>query len=786
MSYTRKKMLSDWTSKVVYAQQFYPYDTSSRPNKVKTFEKRAKQNDWKDWENYLVAQKLLGEVPWETFIQSIKKFLAWAEKTTELVEPWLIAHSYSQITIAFSEIDDESSAVETLNKLIAQYNTSNDVEIQSTIARALSNVGVMYANNKNFTKAFDYMNRVVRNYKQYKNINTNIAVATALLNIGILSGEIKDNSETEYYQKIIAEYGDTKNCWLQSLIVQAMFNLGVSFQDDGEQEKAIEQWTSIYDKYKNSPIEEVQVTIAEALGNIGLTYSEMEEPEKEIETYNLIIENYGSHTEPSIQETVSLARRYKRLSLLDMGKEEESEQVLKDTIENARGTDNQTVQRLTLRETLSGVIDRFSEEKEDFLKKMDNRKVKIDEFLEKNSRFEKTNSLLFVLRQWNSFTPIIANGSESDRGGGYFIFHNRLGIVIDPGYDFIEHFHHMGGRVHDITHIAITHAHDDHTAQLEQLLTMFHQYNKVGKKKKITLLLNHSTLKKFSGFRLHKDCEYIDKVICLNSFDPTSHQRINLSSQCSISVLPAYHDDVFTEEYAVGLGFQFKFPGKKTRKIVLTGDTGLFPPKRGIDNKIKKFDNPPYEGITMVREDEPSLALHKNYPKEFCKKPDLLIPHIGSIQRYEFDPSRSPNEPMFYANHLGLLGTATMIHELDPVATIVSEFGSELKDLRMQIVEFLRIGLQKMRETEDKMFIIPGDTSIVYNIDKGQFLRHDDCSFHPNDEIEAKEVEPKQIGLFPYNALALSLERFRNTLSFHRGEDFRKEELCCLPYFKRN
>ncbi|QGY39939.1 MBL fold metallo-hydrolase [Pseudodesulfovibrio cashew] len=782
MQHTRDTLLAEWIETVINSQQFYPYDTTGRAQQVASLLETATKKGWKDWKRYLEVQEDFEKK--DTYIKRLWEFYRWAVERKTPVEPWLVAHALYQLVAASSSIDDADTAEECLEKLLDSFKDSGDLRIQSFIPRALNNMGVMYGRLKNVTKAYGCLNQVINDFKQFDDINITIAVATARLNIGIISGDIEDKAEPDHYLKLIKAYRGSDNKWLQEIVAEAMFNMGHCRLDFGEYEKAIAQWEDIYHRFKDNPSQEVQVTVAEALNNIGLAFNEMDEPDREIEAYNRVLETFEDSADANIQEQVSLARRYKRLILRDMGMEAESQQVLEDAIETARATENQQVQRITLRESLAGVIDRFSNEKENFLSKMDRRKKKIDAFLEKHSRFKHRASLVFVLRQWNSFTPIIADGTESDRGGGYFIYHNRMGIVVDPGYDFIEHFHKIGGRIHDITHIVITHAHDDHTAQLEQLLTMFHQYNKKGKKKKVFLLLNHSTLKKFSGFRLHKDCEYIDRVICLNSYDPTSEQTIHLSSQCSLTVLPAYHDDVFTEDYAVGLGFKFKFQGRRTRKIVFTGDTGLFPPKQDLDNKIEKFDKPPYEGITKVREDEPSLALHKNYPEEFGKSPDLFIPHIGSIQRYEFDPSRNPDEPMFYANHLGLLGTATMIHELDPASTIVSEFGSELKDLRMQIAEFLALGLQRMQGSENRKFIIPGDTSIVYNIETSQFLRHDDCAFHSKEEIAAKEVEGKRIGLFQPDALSFSLEPLDYTLRHYRGEQPDADPCCRLPYFK--
>jgi len=92
----------------------------------------------------------------------------------------------------------------------------------------------------------------------------------------------------------------------------------------------------------------------------------------------------------------------------------------------------------------------------------------------------KKSSLFYVLRRWNSFTPIVPDleqRSKIYRGGGYFIWHGGKGTVVDPGFFFIRNFADAGGRVADIDNIVITHAHNDHTADLESVFTLLYRHN---------------------------------------------------------------------------------------------------------------------------------------------------------------------------------------------------------------------------------------------------------------------------------------------------------------------
>lgn len=79
-----------------------------------------------------------------------------------------------------------------------------------------------------------------------------------------------------------------------------------------------------------------------------------------------------------------------------------------------------------------------------------------------------------VLRRWNSYTPII----NSRRGGGYFLRVDGVGIVIDPGFNFIKNYRESGNYFRDIDIVLISHAHDDHTADMESILNLQYRFNK--------------------------------------------------------------------------------------------------------------------------------------------------------------------------------------------------------------------------------------------------------------------------------------------------------------------
>jgi ribonuclease BN (tRNA processing enzyme) len=137
-----------------------------------------------------------------------------------------------------------------------------------------------------------------------------------------------------------------------------------------------------------------------------------------------------------------------------------------------------------------------------------------------------------VLRRWNSFSPILGRRPllweqeaaeavwkqirREIRGGGYFLRWKNFGIVIDPGHNFIENLYQENHSIAEIDAIVITHDHLDHTSDFEAIVDLLYQYNKRNKKdepKKISVYLNPTTYRKFSGnLKLNDSIKRVKKL----------------------------------------------------------------------------------------------------------------------------------------------------------------------------------------------------------------------------------------------------------------------------------
>jgi len=124
----------------------------------------------------------------------------------------------------------------------------------------------------------------------------------------------------------------------------------------------------------------------------------------------------------------------------------------------------------------------------------------IDTFLREKFKEPDSRISLEVLKRWNSYTPLVTNS----KGGGYFIRVNGKGIVIDPGFNFIENFKAGNYVLSDIDIVLVSHSHDDHTADLESIISLLHRYNTV---------LNKSIIPRYVAKEYHAATKDVTRAI---------------------------------------------------------------------------------------------------------------------------------------------------------------------------------------------------------------------------------------------------------------------------------
>ena len=574
----------------------------------------------------------------------------------------------------------------------------------------------------------------------------------SLRNKGVSLSKLgREEEAIEFYNKALEIKPDDYN---------SLRNKGVSLSELGREEEAIE--------FYNKALE-IEPDDYDSLKNKGVSLSKLGREEEAIEFYNKALE---------IKPDDWLSLVFKAFTLEDIGNDEEATKIFDFIASNEDKVKNEEIvkvvnfKRNALKEkekdkktdVLNEVINAFQEKKEDFFKNIDDIESRFKKFVDSERSIpENFFSFLSVLRKWNSYTPILPYEKGDNKGGGYFLYHHGKGIVIDPGFNFIENFYQEGFKVADIDAVLITHAHNDHTVDLESILTLVYKHNDAiedaikekmkGKKedkirqeirkkldekgKKIDLFMNVGTFMKYSGWLNFKDSHEINSVTVL--MPNTTYKLPKEYHDIIIHTTKAKHHEVIDEQYAIG--FILDIAGVK---VGFTGDTG--------------WD---WKNEIMVK---PFLE----------HNPKLVVAHLGSIKSTEFDYVKATCDDernnCFYRHHLGLLGMTKFLDTTKPELTIISEFGEELRGMRKPIVE--RIGKVL------GLNCLPGDI--------GLHIRLSDLGVYCF--VEEDFVDYKLINVYSDDS-----ER-GSTLCFHRSEPdheifnkalSKKRRSISIPFFKR-
>ena len=694
------------------------------------------------------------------------------------------------------------AAIRLYDEALARYNDSENLFLKMQNAHVLSRKGNALVKLYEYQEAIKVFEFIIERFNNSQHFKLQGLVAGAFVEKGAVLNELENYSEAiELFDMVIQKFKKLEVSSVQLAVARALAHKAISLERLGKPKQAIECYDDIIKRFYKAKSYRAQNLVGNVMANKGIILKKLHPTLNTIEFLNESISYIEKIPNQGSKSFLIQIMSLKALVLLKLSKNKEALTVAKRIKELSPESQ---IEVLSQNEELTIEIDKLlknfdQKKRNEFRLKIQQQSQRSNSFLRSVSNFSDEKSFLLLLREWNSYTPIIPDAHEVDRGGGYFIFHYGYGVVIDPGYNFVENFWRAGGRIHDIDTIVITHAHDDHTADFEAILTLLHQYNKRlsnTDNKKVNLILSIGAQRKLSGFFDLRGKGNIGRVIVLNPCYDEHIQQINISEIINLTVLPAYHDDIITSNGSVGLLFQLKSKTETVynRYIVFTGDTGLYPKldAKNRDYRLTKSDgkinnNIAQESRALLDISDRSKAIDSRYLRIFSslgiEKIDLIIPHLGSIKEYELDvPTFNQDKPLFYPNHLGLHGLSILLDNINFKIGIVSEFGEELKDIRVELVEVVGRALKN----KDKI-LIPGDITIVYNIESGELLCHRSCDFENPEELLAiediipEDSSPNKKAMRIYlcnreggvSRLSESLRNYHERLAKHQ-----------LPYFK--
>jgi hypothetical protein len=278
---------------------------------------------------------------------------------------------------------------------------------------------------------------------------------------------------------------------------------------------------------------------------------------------------------------------------------------------------------------------------------------------------------LLVLRRWSSYTPRMPSWNNfsgqalpmpyESRGGGYFLIWRKTGIVIDPGYDFLRNFWSQriqgndGFELDDINAVIISHAHDDHSHDIEPIVSLYHKSQKAGQPRRpLHLYLSEGTHIKY------------ERLLTING----STEVVDLIPGDGITgVLP-------DGGYLGNRGITLEFIRTKHNEVPwMLNHTGI---------ALKIHLSGQGENVTIGYTSD---TRYSDDLAPFFRDANMLLLHLGNI-----GPKSSSSDP-YDSNHLGLNGCHDMITNLRTSNIrlfLLDEFGEEeIGNDRIRLCDFL-------------------------------------------------------------------------------------------------
>ena len=317
------------------------------------------------------------------------------------------------------------------------------------------------------------------------------------------------------------------------------------------------------------------------------------------------------------------------------------------------------------------------------------------------------DDMLLVLRDWNSYSPVLrrelrsqtGRGPVERLGGGYLLIWRGYGTVIDPGVDFVTQLYRKGLSIADVDAVIITHCHLDHTRDVESLVDLNYRYNRArGTKpdseefRQLRFLLCYTAFMKYG--------EHLKNSGCCRT--PTQLERDGdakrIGEYIDVRAVGAHHRDINgRNNEAVGLVFALADKCGRVVRVGFTSDT----------------------------------KWHDSLSKSFVDC-DVLVSHLGTIE-VEEDKAAVDAGPgvgkgaflnRYLENHLGVKGCHRLLHDARPKIFVLGEFGEELVESRLQIVQILH-GL-KPKETH---LVLGGDSNLAIGLEEGfsVYCSHPEC-----------------------------------------------------------
>lgn len=440
-------------------------------------------------------------------------------------------------------------------------------------------------------------------------------------------------------------------------------SMGFAYANKGEDDRAIECYEKALDVSDyDSP--------GDAYHNTGTAYDRKGKPDRAISYYQKALATPG-------YDTPALTRNNLASAFRDDGKPSQAlaevEKVLTEPDIEGQHSRAREIKRL-IEESMAGVKPTLAEEalanpetgtgeetlEQIILKKLGRQEQGLkDKYLEYLQRDGPTRDAVFsCLRGWSSAVTLLEGGSECHwAGGGYFLKWQGKGIVIDPGFDFIDNFHDAGYNAREVDAVLVSHNHSDHNYDLNSLDDLRYELHrrwtalKADDREhdvsKCLFVIDEDTAKSFGDNK----ADHRGTALKFTAADCERERWIKKENGLPVTIEHFRAQHGTDVPHAVGM------------RLILHGAKGQPDFILGYTGDTRYFE---------------TLPGH-------LKNCDVLLAHISMPDEKEYeDPTH------FKKFHLGYNGLAELIQKAQPKIVLVGEFWAGLADIRIDLIKGLR------------------------------------------------------------------------------------------------
>lgn len=455
---------------------------------------------------------------------------------------------------------------------------------------------------------------------------------------------------------------------------QALTGLGTTFYLENDYNRAIAYWLEAANDPENDARED-------ALYNLGIVALSKNDGVQALEYFEMVLAQQPGprqaatrlktlnamaltlHSMGQVDRALSVVE--KALALPDQEQEHERAKNIRTQILAAKAKIKPSEEESALvapKVSSQGMDTPESRMKQKLLGKDD----KYSEYIKKEN--SKRDNSFSVLRGWSSAVTLLEGGTGKQwRGGGYFLKWRSRGLVLDPGFDFIDNFHDAGFHAREVDAVIVSHNHPDHNFDLGGLDDLRFEIFR----RELKQLANKTTAPSLPPalFAIDEDTAEIfrddspkhrGKPVRFSGSDYERKRWLDKENDLPFRIehFPVQHGKDVPNALGFRLALYNDANGTVEFSIGYTGDTAYFTadPARG------------------------DLGLADQLAG--C---DLLLAHISQPMTQELDDPHFP-KPL----HLGYNGVARLLSEVKPKLTLIGEFWAGLADLRLDLVQGLR------------------------------------------------------------------------------------------------